>query len=100
MVGAVLRKRGVVAQFGRTQLVDAEGLSDEQCKELQELCEAKIKEYLLKREDPWSHRRKSDGYVPGTLRYEVLKRAKFRCELCGISADERALEVEYSRTSD
>jgi ATP adenylyltransferase len=35
------------------------------------------------------------GYISGTLRYEVLKRAKFRCELCGISADEKALEVDH-----
>ncbi len=31
----------------------------------------------------------------GTLRYEVLKRAKFHCELCGISAKEKALEVDH-----
>jgi diadenosine tetraphosphate (Ap4A) HIT family hydrolase len=37
----------------------------------------------------------STGYVSGTLRYEVLKRAKFRCELCGVSADVRALEVDH-----
>lgn len=35
------------------------------------------------------------AYVPGTVRYEVLKRAKFRCELCGISAEEKALEVDH-----
>jgi len=45
--------------------------------------------------DPWSHRRKSAGYVSGTLRYEVLKRAMFRCELCGASAEDRALEVDH-----
>ena len=43
----------------------------------------------------WSHRKKSSGYVSGTLRYEVLKGAKFRCELCGISAQEKALEVDH-----
>src|SRR5262249_48319251 len=35
--------------------------------------------------------------ISGTLRYEVLKAAKFRCELCGISAEERALEVDHIR---
>lgn len=30
-----------------------------------------------------------------TARYEVLKRAKLRCELCGVSADEKALEVDH-----
>jgi hypothetical protein len=29
------------------------------------------------------------------VRYEVLKRAKFRCELCGISAEDKALEVDH-----
>ena len=43
----------------------------------------------------YSHRRKSSGYISGTIRYEVLKRAKFRCELCGISAAEKALEVDH-----
>jgi HNH endonuclease len=33
--------------------------------------------------------------VSGTLRYEVLKRAVFRCELCGVSAEDRALEVDH-----
>jgi ATP adenylyltransferase len=35
------------------------------------------------------------GDLSGSLRYEVLKRAGFRCELCGISADERAIEVDH-----
>jgi diadenosine tetraphosphate (Ap4A) HIT family hydrolase len=34
--------------------------------------------------------------ILGKLRYAVLKRAGFHCELCGVSADERALEVEHS----
>jgi diadenosine tetraphosphate (Ap4A) HIT family hydrolase len=33
--------------------------------------------------------------VSGELRYAVLKRAGFHCELCGVPADERALEVEH-----
>ncbi len=32
--------------------------------------------------------------ISGKLRYVVLERAGFHCELCGVSADERALEVE------
>jgi hypothetical protein len=31
----------------------------------------------------------------GTIRYETLKAARFRCELCGISADQRALQVDH-----
>jgi diadenosine tetraphosphate (Ap4A) HIT family hydrolase len=33
--------------------------------------------------------------VSGELRYAVLKRAGVHCELCGVSADQRALEVEH-----
>jgi diadenosine tetraphosphate (Ap4A) HIT family hydrolase len=33
--------------------------------------------------------------ISGKLRYTVLKRAGFHCDLCGVSADERALEVEH-----
>jgi len=33
--------------------------------------------------------------ISGKLRYAVLKRAGFHCELCGVSADQRALEVEH-----
>ena len=33
--------------------------------------------------------------MSGTLQYEVLKRAKFRCELCGTSAEDKALEVDH-----
>jgi diadenosine tetraphosphate (Ap4A) HIT family hydrolase len=35
------------------------------------------------------------GEIPGSIRYEVLKRAGFRCELCGVPADERALEADH-----
>ena len=53
-------------------------------------------EYIEKRGDKiWSHRKKSSGYISGTLRHEVLKRAKFRSELCGISAENKALEVDH-----
>ena len=51
--------------------------------------------FLMKRSDPWSHRKRSSGYISGTKRYDVLKRAHFRCELCGISADKKALEVDH-----
>jgi hypothetical protein len=34
-------------------------------------------------------------YLSGTLGFEVLTRARFRCESCGVSADGRALEVGY-----
>lgn len=97
MVGRVLtQKRGITEkEGGEYRLRDFHDLSKAEVSELIALCGTKIAEYLDKRNDPWSHRRKSIGYIPGTLRYEVLKRARYRCELCGVSAEHKALEVDH-----
>jgi ATP adenylyltransferase len=97
MVGRVLRSHGIVEKEGDGYyLVGYDDLDDEQVEHLIELCEAKLDEYKTKRgKRIWQHRKASAGYISGTLRYEVLKRARFRCELCGVSADVRALEVDH-----
>jgi diadenosine tetraphosphate (Ap4A) HIT family hydrolase/5-methylcytosine-specific restriction endonuclease McrA len=97
MVGRVLRRHGIVEKEGDSySLVAYEDLNEEQVRNLIALCEAKLDGYKARRgRRIWQHRRASAGYVPGTLRYEVLKRARFRCELCGVSADMRALEVDH-----
>ena len=98
MVGKVLTKnRSITEKYGDSySLPRFRELTPEQITQLEQLCQAKIDEYIAKRGDAiWSHRTKSAGYISGTIRYEVLKRAKFRCELCGISAAEKALEVDH-----
>lgn len=102
MVGKVLTDNGIteVKKSGRIimgyELKDAEYLSAEERDALIEACDAAIGAFLDKRGDRiWSHRSAASGYISGTLRYEVLKRAKFRCELCGVSAEEKALEVDH-----
>jgi 5-methylcytosine-specific restriction endonuclease McrA len=97
MVGRVLtQNRGITEKDGDTyHLRNFSQLTQTEADELIHLCDVKIGEYLTRRRDPWSHRRKSLGYVPGTQRYEVLKRAKYRCELCGVSAEHKALEVDH-----
>jgi ATP adenylyltransferase len=97
MVGRVLRNHGIVTKDGQTfKLVDYETLTDAQRHELIALCQQKLDEYLEKRgEQVFQHRRQSAGYISGTLRYEVLKRAEFHCELCGVPADVKALEVDH-----
>jgi diadenosine tetraphosphate (Ap4A) HIT family hydrolase/5-methylcytosine-specific restriction endonuclease McrA len=73
-----------------------ETLSSREVKSLIELCESKIKEFINARgSNIWDHRRRSSGYISGTLQYEVLKRAKFRCELCGIMDADKALQVDH-----
>jgi ATP adenylyltransferase len=97
MVGRVLTKsRGITERHSNTyRLKHFEQLGREEIGRLVHLCDRRIRAFLEKRSDPWSHRRVSAGYVSGTLRYEVLKRAKFRCELCGTSAEVRAIEVDH-----
>lgn len=103
MVGDVLTARNGITEKikdGRSiagyRIPDFNQLNAEERDELLTLCAQKIDEFVEARGDRvWSHRRKSAGYISGTLRYEVLKRAKFRCELCGVSADEKALEVDH-----
>lgn len=98
MVGRVLTQNGVISPIkeGRSTTGYALNMPVDSREELIEICNAKIEEYLEARgERVWDHRRKSSGYVPGTIRYEVLKRARYRCELCGISAEDKALEVDH-----
>ena len=98
MVGRVLTdNRGITERSKREYFLKGfDNLTQEQIDELIKLCEQKIDEFKETRGDKiWSHRRKSSGYVSGTLRYDILKNAKFRCELCGISAEQKALEVDH-----
>jgi diadenosine tetraphosphate (Ap4A) HIT family hydrolase len=97
MVGRVLSgSRGVTRKDGSDYtLVGYEQLSSEQTNALIAMCEQRIDSFLQTRPDPWSHRRISNGYISGSIRYEVLRAARFRCELCGISAEEKALEVDH-----
>ena len=97
MVGRVLRNRGVVEKKKEVyELVAYDLLTDEDRQLIVEECDRKIDAFIQKRGlNVWEHRRKNRRPVPGSIRYEVLKRANFRCELCGISADEKALEVDH-----
>jgi ATP adenylyltransferase len=99
MVGKVLRGHGIVERDRQTKtyhLLGFDELSRDEIQHLINLCEEKLEDFLARRGDSiYQHRRKSAGYIPGSLRYDVLKRAQFRCELCGISADIKALEVDH-----
>ena len=73
-----------------------DALTVSQVGELIQACEQRIEDYEHKRQgNQWTHRRRNRRPVPGSIRFEVLKRAQDRCELCGISAREKALEVDH-----
>ena len=73
MVGKVLtQSRGITKDKNQYSLKGFDGLSEIEISELINLCHSKIEEFLGKRGDKvWNHRRKSSGYISGTLRYEI-----------------------------
>ena len=97
MVGKVLRGRSIVEKDKKDYTLNGfESLTPENIETLKQLCVDRIGEFIDSRgQDVWQHRKKSKGYVSGTVRYEVLKNAKYRCELCGVSADVKSLEVDH-----
>src|SRR4051794_29439847 len=98
MPGRVLAKHDLVRREGEGYCL-VPNVADMTPKErvtVLRLCEDAVEGYIERRgERLYAHRRLALGDVSGTLRYEVLKRAGFRCELCGISADERAIDVDH-----
>jgi len=98
MVGKVLTtKRKLTKKDGSKYILeDFDSLSKDEIEELKKLCDQKIDEYIQKRGDKiWEHRKFSNKAVPGSLRYEVLKRAKGKCELCGVDRKIKSLDVDH-----
>jgi len=101
MVGRVLTANGVVQPIKSGRQItgyelNSAALTDNDRRELLALCDQRLADFLSKRGDRvWQHRSSADGYVPGSVRYEVLKRAKYRCELCGVHEDQAALHVDH-----
>ena len=98
MVGRVLTKnRGITTKQGDVySLIGAAELTDEQRNELMRICDESIAAYLEARGQAiWEHRRRGHRPISGSIRYQVLVRAASRCEACGVSNDERMLEVDH-----
>jgi diadenosine tetraphosphate (Ap4A) HIT family hydrolase len=98
MVGRVLTKNHEIATKDKDvySLIGSEYLSNKEAEELIELCEQKIAEFEAKRgESIWNHRRRGHRPISGSIRYQVLSRARGRCELCGITNEQKMLEVDH-----
>ncbi|HEY5124744.1 MAG TPA: HIT domain-containing protein [Ignavibacteria bacterium] len=97
MVGKVLRNHKIVTKLKSEYILEGcEIFADNEIISLIDICNQKLTTYINKRgEILWQHRRRNRNLISGSIRFEVLKRAKFRCELCGISAEEKALEVDH-----
>lgn len=98
MPGRVLQGHGLVEREsdGYRLTLPLSDLTEAQRDELIHICNSKVDEYLQRRGvQAYDHRRTALGALSGTVRYQVLSRAGFRCELCGAPADEQALEVDH-----
>jgi ATP adenylyltransferase len=96
MVGRVLTSHALAKRIEDSyHLPGYDELSGSEVEALVALCESKMVSYLESRNDPWSHRRKSSGYISGRLKYQVLANAKKRCLLCGTPDHIKPLEVDH-----
>ena len=98
MPGPVLSRHGIVQRAGQTYALtsDVAALTNDERETLMRRCREAVDAFKARRGATiWEHRRPGLGVIPGRVRYDTLKRAKFRCELCGISAEERALDVDH-----
>jgi len=92
----VLKRHGVLDREGQLVSLSVQGLSFKQKAQLKALCDQKIQEFLEKRGlATWDYRLLETEPVPDTVRYDVLRRAGGKCELCGCSAKERPLHVDH-----
>ena len=78
----VLNGHGVIEKNGDLISLTTKRMTLEQKSELLLLCEQKMREFIQREGiEIWDSRYVSDS-VPSNLRYEALKRANKRCELC------------------
>lgn len=93
-----LKRHGIITHHrGVYHLAeDLERLNEWERASLIATCDAKLADYVAHRQAAiWRHRAQNFDPIPGTIRYEVLKRARGRCEACGVSNQERALQVDH-----
>ena len=92
----VLKRHAVVASDGLLVSLSAKGLTLEQKAHIRMICEQKLQSFVRKRGiGIWDYRLLDEEPIPDSLRYLVLKAAGGRCQLCGVSAKKRPLDVDH-----
>lgn len=96
MPGKVLKKNGIVDYKDGSFELDISKFTDDEKKKIIKQCDDAISRYEEKHGKAiWKHRARDSRIISGSIRYKVLTRAKHRCELCGISGEEKALDVDH-----
>ena len=70
-------------------------LSEKDKQELIDICDETIQNFVLNREGSYGRRNTFKRNIKSSDYIEVLRRAKGKCQLCGISKEERSLEVDH-----
>jgi predicted house-cleaning noncanonical NTP pyrophosphatase (MazG superfamily) len=86
-----LMKHGVVTYDRKEKAFTlAFDLTDQAAAEARRICEGKIAEWIQKKA-----KRDPSGGVDASTRYRVLKAARGRCELCGISSKLSPIDIDH-----
>ena len=98
MPGRVLGGHGIVERRGDDYAIvdDFGNLSEAERDDLIARCREKVESFERRGAAIWEHRRPATGIIPGSVRYNTFKRARGRCELCGIPPEERAGRGSHS----
>lgn len=91
----VLLNHDVITKERNQVSLNTETLSFSQRQKLISLCDSKLNEFLESRGLKLWDYRLIDNPVPDSLRYKVLKKSNFRCDLCGATKYDRPLDVDH-----
>lgn len=92
----VLTRHNVIESDGQLVSLTTSSLTLEQKAHIQMLCEQRLQSFVQKRGiGIWDYRLLDEEPIPDSLRFQVLKASGGRCQLCGISAKERPIDVDH-----
>jgi len=94
----VLGNHGVLERDGQhvSLNVECRKLTFKERAKLTALCDQKIAQFLEDRGlATWDYRMLETDPVPDTVRFEVFRRAKAKCQACGVSAKDQPLHVDH-----
>jgi diadenosine tetraphosphate (Ap4A) HIT family hydrolase/5-methylcytosine-specific restriction endonuclease McrA len=92
----VLKRHDVITSDGQLVSLNTNNLTLQQKAHIRMICEQRLQSFVQKRGiGIWDYRLLDEEPIPDSLRFLVLKAAGGRCQLCGISAKERPLDVDH-----
>ena len=92
----VLKRHEVIASDGQLVSLNTKDLTLQQKAHIRMICEQKLQSFVQKRGiGIWDYRLLDEEPIADSLRFLVLKAADGKCQLCGISAKERPLDVDH-----